>query len=102
VANKREYIERLTKAIQHLHGSGSVHINTEPVHEVFNGQTVWEGEVEVFSLTDESKATICYAWSYQDGTREHFVAVLNVPQVKTALDAVRAYIVGNAKNRKSN
>jgi hypothetical protein len=98
----REYIDRLARVIQELHGSGAVHINTESVHEVFQGKTVWEGDVEVFSLTDESKATVCYAWSYQDGSVEHFVAVLNVPPVNTAADAVKAYIVGEAKKRKAN
>ena len=100
VAN-REYIKRLTKAILDLHGSGAVHIYTQPVHEVFQGKNVWAGEVEVFSLTDERKATVCYAWSFKDGSTEHFVAFLNKPPVKNPTDAVRAYIV-DAKNRLSN
>ena len=101
MANKREYIERLQLAIEQLHKSWAVHIHTYPVHETFQGQTVWKGEVEAFSLSKHSKATVCYAWSYQDESGEHIATVLRVSPVNTAVDAVRAHIVGESKKRKA-
>ena len=44
------YIEELQDVIRKLHGTDSTHVETVPVKEVFNGQTVWEGEVEIFDL----------------------------------------------------
>ena len=86
-------------AIQHLYQSDAKHIRTEAVHETFQGQTVWRGDVELFGLADHSKANFCYAWSYQDDSGEKIATVAVLPPVKTALDAVRAHIVGEAKKR---
>jgi hypothetical protein len=36
-------------------------MSTVPVHEVFNGQTVWQGEVEVFDLHRHPKAKRAYS-----------------------------------------
>ena len=46
------YIEELQDAIRNLYNSEAVYVETVPVKEVFQGQTVWEGEVEVFDLPD--------------------------------------------------
>ena len=46
-----------------------------PVHEVFNGQTVWHGDVEVFDLTGHPKAKRAYAWSHLDGPKDEARAV---------------------------
>ena len=42
--------EKLRRVIRDLHGVDSSHLRSEPVHETFQGQTVWEGVVEVFAL----------------------------------------------------
>ena len=99
VANK-EYIERVKLALEHLHGCSAVHSKTVPVHEVFQGRTVWQGHVEVFDLTGHPKAKRAYAWSHLDGDkddRERFVAVLEIPPVESAETAVRASIMADAK-----
>jgi hypothetical protein len=57
------------------------------MHEVFRGQTVWHGEVEVFDLTGHPKAKRCYAWIHREGLGEQgerFVAVLEIPPVVSA------------------
>ena len=103
VANKQEYLDRLQVAVQHLHNCAAVHRKTVPVHEVFKGQTVWQGEVEVFDLTGHPKAKRCYAWSHLDGKkdeRERFVAVLEIPPVESAVTAVRVQIVKDVKAEK--
>ena len=70
------------------------------MHEVFRGETVWEGDVEVFDLTGHPKAKRCYAWSHVDGADdddERFVAVLEIPPVESPVTAVRLQIVADAK-----
>jgi hypothetical protein len=99
VANK-EYIERLQLVIHQLHEADSKHIESVPVLETFKGQTVWQGIVEVFDLTNHPKAKRAYAWSTGPGDDERFTAVLEVPPVKDALTAVRVSIVAEAKKRK--
>jgi len=104
VANK-EYIERLQMVIHHLHGCDSKHIESVPVHEVFRGQTVWQGIVEVFSITGHAKAKRCYAWSHREGKDdqgERIVAVLEIPPVESPVTAVRVSIVADGKKRNHN
>jgi len=77
--------------------------DTVPVHEVFRGETVWQGEVEVFDLTGHPKAKRAYGWSHREGPNdegERFITVLEIPPVESAITAVRASIVSDAKKRK--
>jgi hypothetical protein len=99
VANS-EYIERIKQVIFHLHGSDSTHVKTVPVHEVFKGQTVWQGEVEVFDLLNHPKAKRCYAWSADKKDKEKFTTVLEIPPVDSPVTAVRVSIVAATKNLK--
>ena len=68
-----------------------------PVHEVFQGQTVWKGDVEAFDIEGHPKAKKAYGWSEGTGDKERFFAVLELPPVKCALAAVRASIVADSK-----
>ena len=100
MANDETYIVTLQMVIRDLHGCGSKHIESVPVHEVFRGQTVWQGIVEVFDLNGHPKAKRCYAWSHREGRSdegERFVAVLEIPPVESPETAVRASIVADAK-----
>jgi hypothetical protein len=98
VTSKSEYIERLQLAICDLHDCDAQHIETVPVREVFDGLTVWEGDVELFQVRDHPRAKKAYAWSYKDERGgEHMTAVLELPPVKTVFDAVRVSIL--AKQR---
>ena len=92
VANK-EYVERLQMVIQHLHGADSTWRESVPVSETFQGKTVWEGTVELFDLRNHPKAKRCYAWSDHDPANEQISAVLELPPVKSANDAVKVHIV---------
>ena len=89
----------LKKAILDLHRCESEWIESVPVKETFQGQTVWEGVVEVFKLIDHPTAKKCYAWSYElEGTKKRkYVAVLHDGPVKSPIDAVRAFIVSISK-----
>ncbi|PYK62905.1 MAG: hypothetical protein DME21_04765 [Verrucomicrobia bacterium] len=86
MANK-DYIERLQLTIQHLHKCAAVHRETVPVHEVFKGQTLWNGNVEVFDLGGHPKAKRCYGWTY--GEPEEFITILELPPVDSAQSAVK-------------
>jgi hypothetical protein len=95
VSSKKE----LKKAILHLHGCKSKWVESVPVKEVFQDQTVWEGVVEVFDLLDHPTAKRCYAWSYlvDDLGKRKFVAVLHQGPVDSPINAIRAAIVGETK-----
>jgi len=100
VESKQDYIARVQTAVQHLHNCGAQLLHTVPVHEVFQGKTAWEGDVEVFALTGHQKAKRAYAWSHLDGLNDEktrFVAVLEIPPVKDAKTAVQASIVADSK-----
>ena len=101
--NRQEYLDRLQVAIQELHKCGAVHRETVPMHEVFRGQTVWHGEVEVFDLNGHPKAQRCYAWSHREGPNdqgERFVTVLEIPPVKDPQSAVKVAIVAETRTKK--
>jgi hypothetical protein len=99
VASK-PYIELLRKAFQDLHGCQSKHLGSVPVHEVFRGKTVWEGDVEVFALIGHPKAKRGYAWSHPTGEQnkdEQIIAVLEIPPVISPRTAVQAAIISRSK-----
>lgn len=101
MANK-QYIEALQHVIQQIHGCASQWERTAPVHEVFRGQTVWKGDVEVFALIGHAKARRCYAWSHRQGEADkdaRAVAVLEIQPVESPETAVRVAIVRDIKKQ---
>jgi len=89
-------IAELKDVIQKLHGAEATHLESVPVKEVFNGQTVWEGIVEVFDLHGHPKASKVYAWTNETDDPEnpkHHVTVLHLGPVTSAVHAVRAAII---------
>jgi hypothetical protein len=91
-------------AVEHLHKCAARHLESVPVHEMFRGETAWQGTVEVFEITGHPKATRIYAWSHLDGADdgdERFVAVLGVPPVDSPLRAVQVSIAADAKKGKA-
>lgn len=94
-----DYIDRLRAAIRDLHGCESAHVGTTPVKEMFQGKTIWDGDVETFELTGHPKASKCYAWAHASGKNDkatRYVLVLAIPPVKSPLDAVKASIVAES------
>src|SRR5437016_6158522 len=65
-----DYIAELQAAILNLHGCESKYLETVPVTEEFNGETIWQGEVEVFELKDHPKAKRAYAWGHVTGDND--------------------------------
>jgi len=103
VANKQDYLARLQTAVQHLPKCAAGWRETVPVHEVFRGETVWKGEVEVYDLAGHPRAKRAYAWSHREGKYdegERSVAVLEIPPVDSAQRAVQVKIVKDVKQQK--
>ena len=104
MANK-DYIQTLQKAILHLHQADATWLKTVPVREVFEGRTIWQGPVEVFAITGHPKAKHCFAWSHKagpDDSEDRFVAVLEIPPVKNAQDAVKVAIAHEIRETQKN
>ncbi len=91
--------QQLMKAILNLHGCDSTWTGAVRVKETFEGETVWEGLVQVFNLIDHPKAKRCYAWSQviDNSTKRRFVAVLHQDPVASPGAAVRADIIQQAR-----
>ena len=82
--------------IHHLHGAEANHLETVPVTERFQGQTVWDGVVEVFRLIGHPKTDRVYAWMHDTGdpaSPKRHVTVLHIPPVVSPQTAVQAAIV---------
>lgn len=94
-------IDELREAIRKLHGSHATHIESVPIKETFQGETVWEGVVEVFDLRDHPKASRVYAWTHDTDNSERpkrHVAVLHIHPVTSPIMAVRAAIREEFRN----
>lgn len=93
--------KRLQQAIRDLHGLSSEHVESVPVHEAFDGKTVWQGDVEVFRVRGHPQAQHAYAWTYKDddGTLQH-VAVLGVPPIDSPQKAVQAAVMAHIEKQR--
>ena len=96
------YIQELRDVIHRLHKAKAEHVESVPVKEVYQGQTVWDGVVEVFDLTGHPKANRIYAWMHDTGdpaNPKRHVTVLHIPPVVSPQTAVKAAIVQEFKDR---
>ncbi|MGI4827748.1 MAG: hypothetical protein ACRYFU_06105 [Janthinobacterium lividum] len=96
-----KHIEELKNVIRELHGVDATHRESIPVKETWNGQTVWDGVVEVFDLRGHPKTDTAYAWSHDtddpENPRRH-VTVLHLHPALSPLAAVRAALVQEYRN----
>jgi hypothetical protein len=98
-------IQELQNVIRELHGAESTHVETVPVVETFHGQTVWEGEVEVFDLLDHPTASRIYAWSHDTDDPDvprRSVTVLHLPPAITPRRAVQVSIASDVREAQAN
>jgi hypothetical protein len=96
------YLKELQDVIWNLHGVASRHVESVPVKEPFQGQTVWDGIVEVFEISGHPKASRVYAWSHETGDPvkpKRHVTVLHIAPVLSAAMAVRAALREEFRNR---
>jgi len=103
VASNTEYLDRVKLTLEYLHKCSAHYLRTQRVHETSKGQTVWLGEVAVFSLIGHPEAKRCYAWSQREAPNdqgERFVTVLEISPVNSAATAVQASILNDLKKQK--
>lgn len=100
--SKQDYLTRLQAIISQLHNCAVAYRETVHVHEIFQDQTVWQGDVEIFDLTGHPKANRAYGWSRRDDVKdetERFVTVLELSPVTSPVTAVRASIMAAEKKQ---
>jgi hypothetical protein len=98
------HIEELQEVIRKPHGAESTHVETVPVVETFNGQTIWEGHVEVFDLQDHPSASRIYAWSHDTddpSSPKRHVTVLHLPPAITPRKAVQVSIASDYREQQN-
>jgi hypothetical protein len=98
------HIHDLREVIQRLHGVEAKHVESVPVKEQHQGQTVWDGVVEVFDLIGHPKTHRVYAWAHETGNAKkpkRHVTVLHIPPVVSPQTAVKAAIIQEFRNAQS-
>ena len=98
-----DYIEEIKAVFMVTHGCEASYVETVPVVEEFQGETIWQGDVEVFDLTGHPKATRGYGWRYTttDSRGRRYFTVLELPPLESPQTAVKAAIMSEIKNAKS-
>ena len=95
-----DYIAELQAVFLKLHGCEAEYVETVPVVEQFQGETIFQGDVEVFDIRGHPKATRGYGWGYvtnEEGGRRYFT-VLEIPPVTSPQTAVQAAIRSEIQN----
>jgi hypothetical protein len=97
-------VGQLQEAVEAQHGGLARLREAVLVSEEHAGHPVWQGIVHVFDLEGHPTATRAYAWSspIEGSTKRRFYAVLHVPPVSSAADAVRAAIVAEHRGKLGN
>jgi len=95
-------VSQLKRAVEAQHGCTATLVQSVPVTETFDGKTVWEGVVHVFTVHGHPKARKAYAWSspIEGSDKRRFFAVLHLPPVTSPVEAVRAAIVAERRAAK--
>jgi hypothetical protein len=95
-----DYIAELQAVFLKLHNCDATYIETVPIVEQFQGETIFQGDVEVFDLEGHPKATRGYGWGYtttEGGGRRYFT-ILELPPVDSPQTAVKAAIMSEIQN----
>jgi hypothetical protein len=92
-------VEQLKTAIEKQHGGKATFKHSIPVSLEFKGEKTWEGIVNEFTLSDHPTATKAYAWAaaIEGSKKRRYYAVVGIPPINSAQDAVRAAIVQEYK-----
>jgi len=80
--------------VEQLHKCSATHYGSASVCEIINNR-IWDGDVEIFQLTNHPDTLWCYAWNYQEGDEQKVATVLQVPPAISPSSAVRISILGD-------
>ena len=94
-----ERIKYIQAAVEKAAGCTAKHVESSAVVEIFRGQTMWEGIVEVFDLIGHPKAKRAYGWGDGQGNNARYTAVLEIPPVDSPNTAVRAAIAASVRKQ---
>jgi hypothetical protein len=86
-------IKLIQYGFRQAHDVEATHIESVPVREKFQGETVWKGIVDVFDIKGHPQANRGYGWEYEENGEKQTATVLGVYPVDSPLAAVRAFIV---------
>jgi hypothetical protein len=90
VAKSETEILILQAAIRQMHKCEAFHHKTVFLVERFQGNVIWQGDIEVFDLTGHPQATRCFAWLHQEeGGGERSVVLLDKWPVNSPQMAVK-------------
>jgi|SRR5215213_1615681 len=95
-----DYIAEIQSVFLKVHGCEAIYAETVPVVEEYQGETIWQGDVEVFDVTGHPKAKRGHGWGYtitESGGRRYFT-VLELPPVDSPQTAVKAAIMSEIQN----
>ena len=98
VVASKEYVERLKMVVEQFNNCSAVPGSSKHVKEVFQGQTAWEGDVEVFDRKGHPKARRAYGSSYAEP--EQFITILKLPPVDSPKGAVKVGVACQIKRGK--
>ncbi|MGN6366955.1 MAG: hypothetical protein ACTHN5_01710 [Phycisphaerae bacterium] len=88
---REQYLQSLQDHIFQKHGCRAAHFQTVPLHEKFHGKTIFDGNIEVFTLLAHPTASRCFAWCHEDDP--DCVSYLALPPILTPSDAMRQHII---------
>jgi hypothetical protein len=92
-----ERVQFIQNALKQAHDIETTHVESVPIREMFKGETVWEGVVEVFDVNGHPHAKRAYGWQYEEKGEVQYATVLGVIPINSPLGAVRAYIASQAR-----
>jgi hypothetical protein len=84
-------IEQLQSAVERTHNCVATYRKPVQINEEFHRKTIWTGTVYEFDV-NHPVAKTCYAWTAttDDAGKQRYFAVLGIPPVNSARDAVSA------------
>ena len=96
-------VTELKRTVEAQHGCKATVFQSVPIKETFGRNTVWEGVVHIFSLTGHPTARRASAWSspIEGSNKRRFFAVLHQSPVTSPIEAVRAAIFAENREKKS-
>jgi hypothetical protein len=102
MAHMKENVDQLRKIVEQTHYCNAEFLEAIPVTETFEGRTVWQGIIHIFSVQGHPSASRCYAWSspIEGSSKRRYYAVLHVPPIDSPQKAVKASIVYDYKSDK--
>lgn len=88
-----EYLWNLAETIARMHDCFVEHSETARVIERVGVETAFDGDVEVFDVSGQPKATQAFGWAWEDAAGQvQYIGILNVPPIDWPREAVQAAI----------